>query len=119
MQSNVGLVYFQLEDMSRAGRLLSESHDPRERQIGLGSMDVLTSIQNIAAIFLRQEDHDNAKPYLKGAESILAYHADDAIAPPVLSASDIATRNVFTEEETPEKKLKQRERERKARRSVF
>ena len=62
-----------LDDLAHSGRVFTESFESRERLLGSGSAAVLTSLQNMAALFLRQQDHHNAEPYIKGAEQISAF----------------------------------------------
>jgi tetratricopeptide (TPR) repeat protein len=64
---------FVLDDLAHAGRVLTESFESRERQLGSGSAAVLTGLQNMAALFIRQQDFTNADPFTKGAEQVSAF----------------------------------------------
>jgi len=79
--NNLSCQYFRFDDLTRSGRLFTESQEIRERQVGIGSPDVLTSLKNMAALFVRQEDPINAAAFVKGEEIVSKFLAGEAPPP--------------------------------------
>ena len=71
--NNFGASLFMLDDLARAGRTWTESIELRERQVGLPSPAVSTALHNIAALFIRQENMNEAAPFAHGKAVIDDY----------------------------------------------
>lgn len=56
-----------LDDLATAGRVLTGSFEQRERQVGMLSPELHTSLLNMIALFCRQEDDRNGGPFEHGA----------------------------------------------------
>lgn len=68
--NNFGSSLFMLDDMAVAGRVWTESLELRERQVAVPSIAVSTGLHNISALFVRQENEQEAEPFLYGKSII-------------------------------------------------
>ena len=79
---NIAVAYCHMNNLSRAGNLLTSVMDAREKTVGFGTTDMLTSVTNMSSLLLQQEDVDNAAPFQMGGKTIREYLvAADAAAP--------------------------------------
>ena len=64
--NNYGGAMFMLDDHALAGRTWTESIELRERQVGIGSKAVSTSLYNMNALFVRSEKLEAGAAFVKG-----------------------------------------------------
>ena len=62
-----------MQDLAKAGRMLTESLELRERLSRFGTREVELAVRNLAAVFLVQQKVADAEPFLIGANTIKLY----------------------------------------------